>query len=137
MPGVPLLEGVPLQRLQGDSVQHRLVGRLQHHRRHRGLGDRLLADRLQRLHPPGDADAPPVARFEAGEVEARPRRREVVAPLLAERKELVGHDRTQLVAAAVVVVTRAVAVPPVVLEATNETVLDAVPLETLERHAFE
>ena len=28
-------------------------------------------------------------------------------------------------------------VPPVVLEATNEAVLDAVPLETLERHAFE
>jgi uncharacterized protein (DUF2237 family) len=28
-------------------------------------------------------------------------------------------------------------VPPVVLEATNEAVLDAVPLETLRRHAFE
>ena len=28
-------------------------------------------------------------------------------------------------------------VPPVVLEATNEAVLDAVPLETLEQHAFE
>ena len=28
-------------------------------------------------------------------------------------------------------------VPPVVLEATNEAVLEAVPLETLEQHAFE
>jgi len=28
-------------------------------------------------------------------------------------------------------------VPPVVLEATNEAVLDTIPKETLERHAFE
>ena len=28
-------------------------------------------------------------------------------------------------------------VPPVVLEATNEAVLDAVPLETLRRHAYD
>ena len=46
-----------------------------------------------------------------GKVERRPRRREVVAPLLAERKELVGYDRTQFVAAGVRLVTRTVAVP--------------------------
>src|SRR5690348_9580653 len=56
---------------------------------------------IQRLLPARRAQAPAVTRAKTGEAELRPRCRQIVAGRLAERQELLGHNRAYRMAARV------------------------------------
>src|SRR6185503_4423304 len=77
-------DGVLLQVIERNDLQGHRMGGLEHH-----LGG---AAGIERLLPARRAQAPAVARLEAGEAVLRHRRREVVAPGFREGEELRRHD---------------------------------------------
>src|SRR6266508_5683668 len=79
--------------LEGDHLEGAAVRRGQHHRGRRAV--------VVRLQPPCRADAPPVARAQAGETVLGAGGREVVADLLLVGQEFAGHPRADGVVAEV------------------------------------
>jgi len=85
------INGEPHQIRERAMLQRALTGRAQY--------DFWRGIRLKRLLPARRAQTPAIAGLQAGETVIRHRRGQVVAGLLAERQEFLGHDNADGVTA--------------------------------------